>query len=52
MYEMKAYDENYEAFLIAMGAPSVMVPMILRSYENMNVKATTEGVTIITETGE
>ena len=49
---LKAYDENYEPYLRSMGIPSFVVPLILRSSESINVTATEEGATMITETGE
>ena len=49
---LKAYDENYEPYLRSMGIPSFVVPLILRSSESINVTATMEGATMITETGE
>ena len=49
---MKAFDENYEPYLKALGIPDFVVPFILRTSETITVIATEKGATMITETGE
>jgi len=49
-YNLVSYDENYETYLKSMGIPWLVVPLILRGTESLEIKLTDEGAEIVTIT--
>jgi len=50
IYTLVSYDDNYETYLKSMGIPWLVVPLILRGSESLEIKVTGDGAEIVTVT--